>query len=485
MKFTGNVLKSVFVCLVSTASAGTVTQDSDSGPGSLRSILAAATDSETISFAPSLDGATIALTSGALTINGIRLTIDATALPSGITISGNDTSRILTIAGNSIVTLKGLHLRDGREITSHGGGIYAVDSQLNLEACTIRGCYTTYNGGGIYGHGLTGAINRCLIAGNQSMSFGGGIYLIDVDTFDVRSSQISGNKSPDGGGISGLGAHPSLSNCSIQGNSGGGIRNDFDSNPMLSNCIVWGNTVSGGTVASKQVRSSTNSHPNITFSLIEGASGAASFNDGALVVWGAGNLNGSLASSDPDFVAPVSPANAPNPNADLRVYNNSPVIDAGENSPASTALDLAGHSRIQGEIPDLGAYEGGYVSFAYLHPTLDPTGDNNGNGMSNAFEYALGVDPDAPWDPAALPFVSKDANRLLLTSTQRTNGIDITPLWLTSASLSPASWIPMIENVHFVRESNTTLAPGRDKVVFLLPEAETHRFYRQGFSVGD
>lgn len=485
MKFTGNVLKSVFVCLVCTAKGGTVTENSDNGQGSLRAILAAATDSETIGFAPSLDGATIVLTSGALTINGIQLTIDATALPSGITISGNDTSRIFTIAGNSIVTLRGLHLRNGREINSHGGGIHAVDSQLNLEACTVRGCYTNYNGGGIYGHGLTGAINRCQIAGNQSMSFGGGFYLIDVDVLDVRNTQISGNKSPDGGGISGLGAHPSLSNCSIQGNSGGGIRNDFDSNPMLSNCIVWGNNASGGTVAAKQIRSSANSHPNITFSLIEGASGAASFNDGALVVWGAGNLNGSLASNDPDFVSPVSAAIAPNPNADLRVYTSSPVIDAGENSPANTALDLAGHSRIQDETIDLGAYEGGYVSFAYLHPTLEPTGDNNGNGISNAFEYALGVDPGDPWDPAALPVVSRDGNRLQLTSTRRTNGIDITPLWLTSASLSPASWVPMIENVHFVRGSSTTLAPGRDKVVFLLPEAETHRFYRQGFSVGD
>jgi hypothetical protein len=46
----------------------TVTNNDDSGPGSLRAAIAAASSGETINFAPSLDGQTITLTSGELDI---------------------------------------------------------------------------------------------------------------------------------------------------------------------------------------------------------------------------------------------------------------------------------------------------------------------------------------------------------------------------------------------------------------------------------
>ena len=68
----------------------TVTNNLDSGPGSLRAEIAVA-QHDTIVFAPSLDGQTITLTSGELLIKK-NLTI---AGPSdrGLTISGNDASR--------------------------------------------------------------------------------------------------------------------------------------------------------------------------------------------------------------------------------------------------------------------------------------------------------------------------------------------------------------------------------------------------------
>ena len=46
----------------------TVTNTNDSGAGSLRAAIAAAANGDTIDFAPALNGQTITLTSGALTI---------------------------------------------------------------------------------------------------------------------------------------------------------------------------------------------------------------------------------------------------------------------------------------------------------------------------------------------------------------------------------------------------------------------------------
>ena len=86
-----------------TLTAGIVTTTADSGAGSLRAAISAAVIGvpEVITFVSGLNGATITLTSGELTITGLQLSIDATALPSGIKISGNNNSRVLNISGNA------------------------------------------------------------------------------------------------------------------------------------------------------------------------------------------------------------------------------------------------------------------------------------------------------------------------------------------------------------------------------------------------
>ena len=83
----------------------TVTTAADSGPGSLRQLLAGLPAGGTVSFAPALAGQTIRLTSGPLVLSK-DVTIDAAAAP-GLTLSGNDADRVFIVnAGVTAVVVR-------------------------------------------------------------------------------------------------------------------------------------------------------------------------------------------------------------------------------------------------------------------------------------------------------------------------------------------------------------------------------------------
>jgi hypothetical protein len=81
----------------------TVTNNLDSGTGSLRADIAAAHNGDTIVFAPSLDGQTITLTSGELLIRK-NLTIAGPGAGE-LTVSGNHASRVFEVAKRENVIL--------------------------------------------------------------------------------------------------------------------------------------------------------------------------------------------------------------------------------------------------------------------------------------------------------------------------------------------------------------------------------------------
>ena len=133
----------------------TVINKNDSGSGSLRATIAAASSGDTINFANSLKGQTIKLTSGVLDITK-SLGIDG--LGAGqLTVSGGGTSRVIDIAGGADVTLSGLTIANG--VAVQGGGIDNFGT-LTVDRCTLlnnkavggSGTSTTpdaANGGGI------------------------------------------------------------------------------------------------------------------------------------------------------------------------------------------------------------------------------------------------------------------------------------------------------------------------------------------------
>jgi len=235
--------------------------DSDFSPGdlSLREAVQLAnsvTLSNVITFDPSLNGGTILLTQGELPITQ-ALSIDATALPTGVTIdaSGNDPtpeenngdgSRIFNIddgnrASNSPVTISGLTLTGG-DVQRSGGAIRSQES-LTITSSTISG-NSARSGGGVSAVGnLT--VTSSTILGNSAGSGGGVLAYGDLT---VTSSTISANSADREGG--GIRAHGDLTvtSSTISGNSadreGGGIR--FGNNYGFSrNVTIALSTISG------------------------------------------------------------------------------------------------------------------------------------------------------------------------------------------------------------------------------------------------
>lgn len=453
--------------------AGTVTTTNDDttpGSGSLRAVLAAAVNGEIIDFAPSLNGALITLTHGELPISGLEVTIDARSLPSGISISGNNLSRILNINSESNVTLNNLTLQNGKEVGGNGGALYALGGKLTLLNCTIRDSYANGTGGGLYlGNSIIATLDRCSVTGNEGKDFGGGIYLIGPTSVTIKNSVIAGNRSINGGGIYNLLGNPSISNCTIYGNAGQGLVSVFESVSTVRNSIFWGNRTGAGSVASQQIRNESPATTNVDYSLVEGA--AATLH----------NMNGNLLANSPSFAQPTSASNAPNSSLDVRLMIGTTSINAGDNSSAAGPADRAGFPRIQNVTVDLGAFEGAYITFSVLHPTLTQSGDENHNGITNFMEYAMGVDPSDAGSISALPKISTVDEVSYLISNQRINGLDVNQVWETSTDLSIGSWQPIQPGVNIVIDSSSVPTTGRLESVNRLLDSDTTRFYRQGF----
>ena len=91
----------------------TVTNNLDSGAGSLRAAIKAAGSGDTIVFAPTLDGQTITLTSGELAISK-SLDIEGPGA-SLLAVSGNNAGRVFDVSQNQktvAVTIAGLTIKE-------------------------------------------------------------------------------------------------------------------------------------------------------------------------------------------------------------------------------------------------------------------------------------------------------------------------------------------------------------------------------------
>jgi hypothetical protein len=343
-----------------------VMNTNDSGPGSLRQTISNAVAGAYITFSNSLAGATIRLTSGQLMITN-NLTIDASALPGGITLNGNHASRIFQIA--SVAT--------GRML-----------------ALTLTNAYSTGSGGAILNGGVLSLAN-CTLAGNTgSGSLGGAIG--NLGPLTLTGCTFSGNGAGYGGAIQNQGTVCTVQNCTFAGNTasaggGGAIINSFGATLNLLHCTFTGNSssVQGGDIfnSGSQVNLSNTILATSTPDDIYNAAGSTNTAGGSNIVQvlvNAGTFSGT------NTILAVNPQLAPlgnygGPTQTRPPMAGSPAIDV---APFTTLLtDQRGFPRVVGPAPDIGAAE-----FQDASPIVTTAADSGIGSLRYATTYTTNGD---------------------------------------------------------------------------------------------
>jgi hypothetical protein len=119
-----------------------------------------------------------------------------------------------------------------------------------LDGFTISGGQGPWGyGGGVFcANSSSPTLTNCTISGNSSDYDGGGVYCGEGSSPTLTNCIISGNSSGYEGDYHGGGIHcggsPTLTNCTISGNSArrsGGVHCGEGSSPTMTNCTISGN----------------------------------------------------------------------------------------------------------------------------------------------------------------------------------------------------------------------------------------------------
>ena len=137
---------------------------------------------------------------------------------------------------------------------------FTIKNGSGTVSCSPWSCYTF--GGGIYCDHSSPTITNCTISGNSATRSGGGIFCDDSSP-TITNCTISGNSAEEyGGGICrNVSFEASITNCAILGNTaarGGGIFFNTSST-TITNCTISGNSAQeyGGGICYDQFSSST------------------------------------------------------------------------------------------------------------------------------------------------------------------------------------------------------------------------------------
>ncbi len=313
-----------------------VTNNADSGAGSLRQAIADACDGSTITFAGTVVSPITLASELAIDKN---LTIQGPAAKA-LTISGNNAVRVIRIGGGGSpinVTLSDLTIANGQvSADPNGAGIETINAAptVNIINCTISGNAGLGGPGGGEGGGIfnlaTMNIINSTISGNsvsgQNVSGGGGIW--NNGTLNVTNTTVSGNSTTsDGGGIF---------------NNGGTVN--------IKNTIIALNTA---TQSGPDVRHAFNSQGH---NLIGKSDDSSGFTNGVN-----NDQTGSIASPVDPKLGPLQ--NNGRPAFTMALLASSPAIDKGDDSVLGAPLSLiadqrgSGFPRKSGTHVDIGAFE--------------------------------------------------------------------------------------------------------------------------------
>jgi hypothetical protein len=357
----------------------TVTNLADHGPGTLSDVLEGIETGTTniITFDTALSGGTIQLSNTLIVSKSTTVWIDASDLPGGLTISGEDTVQIFTLISGS-TSLTGITLRNGgralkgggiwnfgdcslhrctllNNSAATGGGIYNV-GVLTLEQCMLSNNSATNDGGGVYNFGTgTLTLERCTLLNNSASNDGGGAYNFSGGALVLRQCTLLNNSATNsGGGIYNQGRLTNVQ-CTLSGNAasrGGGIYNRGDSATLaLESSVIAGNTSETGPDIMKD-----------SGTLIRIGQNLIGNNDTVNGEFPAGNPNSNhdpVGSPDAPLDACLAPLDDYGGFTKTRPpLRGSPAIDAGGSGFGNTILiDQRGFPRVVGAAQDLGAVE--------------------------------------------------------------------------------------------------------------------------------
>jgi predicted outer membrane repeat protein len=221
----------------------TVTSTDDSGPGTLRDALAAASNGDTINFNLP-NNSVIVLTSGELAVN-TSVTIDGSTA-TNLSVSGDNASRVFNVSVPA--TFIGFTIMNGNADINFGGGLSTSDAITLTHVTFISN--TAGAGGGAYAAGAA-TLNGGLFQNNTGDN-GGGLYA--GSTLVLTGTQFISNTAAAGGGVAVYGAATLngglfLSNTVTGLGVGGGLYANstlvLTDTQFLSNTAVFGGGIEG------------------------------------------------------------------------------------------------------------------------------------------------------------------------------------------------------------------------------------------------
>jgi parallel beta-helix repeat protein len=228
-----------------------------------------------------------------------------------------------------------------------------------LQGFTIRNGYVEDfpGGAGVYCRYANPTISNCTIAGNTTSWDGSGLSCYYSSPL-ITNCTIAGNRNTasgnwrGGGGVYCYESHPTLSNCTITGNTadrhGGGVYCSY-SNPLISNCTITLNTAGqrgGGVYCSASSPALTNC---ILWGNLAGYLGPQVYGATLTVMYSCiedGWPGDGNIGDNPLIVDSAGPDGTPGTADDnLRLSLGSPCIDAADNTVVTSPTDLDGNHR--------------------------------------------------------------------------------------------------------------------------------------------
>ncbi|WP_017715812.1 DUF4347 domain-containing protein [Kamptonema formosum] len=199
----------------------TVTTTADSGAGSLREAIAKAQAGDTITFSSSLANKTITLTTGQL--NVIKNLIVDGAGAAGLTLSGNNASRVFEVGGlGTNFTLKNLTVANGRTTGEGGAILTGLENVLTVENCQFKNNTAGVGGAIVTGNFSKNTVINCQFDSNKAAAnveqSGGAIQVKSLSELTVQGSTFTNNKGINGGAINSLLSRLTVENSTFLNN---------------------------------------------------------------------------------------------------------------------------------------------------------------------------------------------------------------------------------------------------------------------------